>query len=135
MPLWNSDRIAPWQFANTTIRRETDVNDNKERDMSLQSFFAMVTSLGFWITAFRFLRPDFDLHGVDFGPAILLLLLFEAAWAYVNWIGVRGCKRMAAGRHYNGASTVLFLFFALTVLFQVTFFFQAIFNVASTFGG
>jgi hypothetical protein len=91
----------------------------------------MVTSLGFCITAFRYLGPAYVLHGIDFNLVILLLLLFEAAWSYVNWIGVRGCKRMAAGPHYNGASTVLFLFFALTVVYQVVFFFQALINVAS----
>ncbi len=97
--------------------------------MSLRSMFALLTSIAFCCAACRYWGPDYNLHGTDIGAVVSLLILFEAAWAYINWLGIRECKRIVAGPHDNSAVTGLFMGFALIIVFQIVFFFRAFFNV------
>ena len=97
--------------------------------MSIRSMFAVITSLAFCFTACRYWGPDYDLYGHDVGLVKLLPILFEAVWSYVNWLGVRECKRIAAGPHGNGAVTALLIGFALIIVFQIVFFLRAYINV------
>ena len=94
--------------------------------------FILTTSLAFCLTAFRYWNPEGDF---DSTPDSLLpapLVLFEAAWSYVNFLGVRECKRIAAGRRENRAVTALLMGFALIILFQMVFFLRAYINVVGT---
>ena len=103
--------------------------------MSLRSMFILTTSLAFCLTAFRYWNPRGDFDSIPDSLLPAPLVLFEAAWSYVNFLGVRECNRIAAGRCENRAVTALLMGFALIILFQIVFFFRVIGNFGMSAAG